>query len=184
VIFSSPDPACDPWFAVALLRLQKTSYALEAELIGDDRIPPLQEDEVDLTAWRGRWLMAWDGVDLVGAIAWWEADDRVEIEKVMVNPAALRRGIASSLLGEVLDRASGREVLVSTGRSNTPAVSLYAKHGFRVERDEEVPQGIWITRMRWVSNSAPKEPPAADWERSEGALRKPPSLRSRPRSSG
>ena len=148
MIFSSPDPAGDPYFAIALLRLQKTSYALEAELLGDDRIPPLQEDEIQLTAWRGRWLTAWDGVDLVGAIAWWEADDRVEIEKVMVNPAAMRRGIASALLREVLDRSAGREVLVATGRANTPAVSFYAKHGFRVEGDEEVPPGIWITRFR------------------------------------
>jgi ribosomal protein S18 acetylase RimI-like enzyme len=148
MIFSSPDPASDPYFAVTLLRLQHTSYALEAELVGDDRIPPLQEDEVDLTAWRGRWITAWDGVDLVGAIAWWESDDSIEIEKVMVDPSAMRRGIASALLGQVLDRASGREVLVVTGRSNTPAVSLYAKHGFRVECDEEVPPGIWITRLR------------------------------------
>ena len=148
MIFSSPDPASDPYFAVTLLRLQKTSYALEAELIGDDRIPPLLEDEVELTAWRGRWLTAWDGVDLVGAIAWWEADDRIEIEKVMVSPDATRRGIASALLGEVLGRASGREIVVATGRANTPAVSLYAKHGFRVEGDEQVPPGIWITRLR------------------------------------
>ena len=116
MIFSSPDPATDPYFAVTLLRLQRTAYALEAELIGDDRIPPLQEDEVGLTAWRGRWLTAWDGVDLVGAIAWREDDDRVEIEKVMVDPSALRRGIASTLLGEVLERAHGREVAVATGR--------------------------------------------------------------------
>src|SRR5215207_6998520 len=71
VIFSAPDPATDPYFAVALLRLQRSSYALDAELLGDDRIPPLQEDEVRLTAWRGNWRTAWDGVDLVGAIAWW-----------------------------------------------------------------------------------------------------------------
>ena len=148
MIFSSPDPASDPYFAVTLLRLQKTSYALEAELIGDDRIPPLLEDEVELTAWRGRWLTAWDGVDLVGAIAWWEADDRIEIEKVMVSPDATRRGIASALLGEVLGRASGREIVVAYGRANAPAVSLYAKHGFRVEGDEQVPPGIWITRLR------------------------------------
>ena len=148
MIFSSPDPACDPYFAVALLQLQKTSYAMEAELIGDHRIPPLQEDEVRLTAWRGRWLTAWDGVDLVGAIAWWESDDRVEIEKVMVSPSVMRGGIASALLGQVLDRASGREILVATGRANTPAVSLYSKHGFRIEGDEEVPPGIWITRLR------------------------------------
>jgi ribosomal protein S18 acetylase RimI-like enzyme len=148
MIFSSPDPACDPYFAGALLQLQKTAYALEAELIGDSRIPPLQQDEVDLTAWRGRWVTAWDGVDLVGAIAWWESDDRAEIEKVMVSPSVMRRGIASTLLGQVLQQTSGREIVVATGRANTPAVSFYAKHGFEVEGDQEVPPGIWITRLR------------------------------------
>ena len=54
MIFSSPDPASAPYVAMALLHLQKTAYALEGELLGDDRIPPLQEDEIGLAAWRGR----------------------------------------------------------------------------------------------------------------------------------
>lgn len=148
MIFSSPDPATDPYFAVTLLRLQHTSYALEADLLGDDRIPPLQQDEIGLTAWRGRWLTAWDGVDLVGAVAWWDGDDTLEIDKVMVSPPAMRRGIASTLVGQVLDHASGREVVVATGRENAPAVALYGSLGFRAEGDEQVPPGIWITRFR------------------------------------
>ena len=148
MIFSSPDPASDPYFAVTLLRLQRSSYALEAELLGDDRIPPLQEDEIRLTAWRGHWCTAWEGVDLVGAIAWAEHDDHLDIEKVMVSPAAMRRGIASALLGQVIDEARGREIVVATGRDNAPGVAFYAKHGFGVDGDERVPPGIWITRFR------------------------------------
>jgi GNAT superfamily N-acetyltransferase len=148
VILSSPDPATDPYFAAALLRLQHSSYALEAELLRDDRIPPLHEDEVSLAAWRGRWVTAWDGVRLVGAIAWAEDDALIEIDRVMVSPGATRRGIASTLLGRVLDRSSGREVAVATGRDNAPAVALYAKHGFRAVGDEQVPPGIWISRFR------------------------------------
>ncbi|AXT85821.1 GNAT family N-acetyltransferase [Aeromicrobium sp. A1-2] len=148
MILSSPDPAADPYLAAALLRLQRTSYAMEAALIGDDRIPPLQEDEIGLTAWRGRWVTAWDGVRLVGAIAWWESVDVVEIQKVMVSPSAMRRGIASTLLGRVLEAASSRPVVAATGRANAPAVSLYGKHGFRAQGDEQVPPGIWITRFR------------------------------------
>lgn len=144
---SSPDPACDPYFAAQLLALQKTSYALEAELIGDDRIPPLQEDEIGLTAWRGHWCVAWDGVDLVGAIAWDEHDDELEIDKIMVSPAAQRLGIASVLLDQVLARANGREIVAATGRDNSPAVALYAKRGFTVVGHEQVPPGIWITRL-------------------------------------
>ncbi|MFI5427391.1 GNAT family N-acetyltransferase [Aeromicrobium sp. UC242_57] len=127
MIFSSPDPAADPYFARALLGLQRSAYALEAELIGDDWIPPLQQDAVGLTAWRGHWITAWDGTDLVGAIAWDECREVVDIEKVMVSPQATRRGIASELLGQVIARSAGRQVVVATGRDNAPAVSLYCK---------------------------------------------------------
>jgi len=148
VIFSSPDPAADPFFAVELLDLQHTSYALEAALVGDDRIPPLLQDEVGLASWRGRWRTAWDGTDLVGAIAWWERDDYIDIEKVMVRPAALRQGIASTLLDQVLARAGARDVLVATGRDNVPAVALYLGRGFAADGDRLVPPGIWITTLR------------------------------------
>ena len=148
MIFSSPDPATDPYFAVTLLTLQRSAYAREAELVGDDRIPPLLEDEHRLAAWRGRWVTAWDGTDLVGAIAWADHDDHVDIAKVMVSPGATRRGIASALLSRVLEASGGRQVVVATGRDNTPAVSLYAKHGFEREVDEQVPPGIWVTRFR------------------------------------
>lgn len=64
MIFSAPDPATDPSFAAALLALQHAAYALEADLVGDDRLPPLLEDEHALCAFRGRWTTAWDGVEL------------------------------------------------------------------------------------------------------------------------
>jgi GNAT superfamily N-acetyltransferase len=148
VILSSPDPAADPFVAELLLALQHSSYAVEARLIGDDRLPPLAEDAERLTAWRGRWIMAWDGVTLVGAIAWSQHDDHVDLEKVMVSPAAMRRGIGGALVRGMLDAAPPTPVVVSTGRDNGPALSLYAKHGFVREADERVPPGIWVTRLR------------------------------------
>ena len=148
MIFSSPDPAADPYFAQTLLVLQRSSYALEAEIIGDDRIPPLHQDAVGLTGWRGRWITAWDGVDLVGAVAWAEHDEHINIDKLMVSPGATRRGIGAALLERVIDRSAGRQVFVATGRDNVPAVSLYAKYGFERETDEQVPPGIWVSRFR------------------------------------
>jgi ribosomal protein S18 acetylase RimI-like enzyme len=148
MIFSSPDPASDPYIALTVLALQRASYAVEARLIGVDRLPPLREDVHRLSAWRGRWVMAWDGVDLVGAVAWSDHGDHIDIDKVMVSPSAMRRGIASALLAKALEASAGRDVTVSTGRDNGPAVSLYAKHGFAQETDERVPPGIWVTRFR------------------------------------
>lgn len=148
MIFSSPDPAADPYVARIVLALQHASIAVEARLIGDDRLPPLQEDEHALTAWRGRWMMAWDGVDLLGAVAWSEHADHLEIVKVMVDPLAMRRGVASGLLARVLDDPARRPVLVATGRDNAPGVAMYVKHGFEPVADELVPPGIWVTRLR------------------------------------
>lgn len=148
MIYSSPDPAADPYVVAALLALQRAAYAVEAEIIGYDRIPPLQEDHHGIASWRGRWVLAWDGVDLVGAITWADREGAVDIEKVMVEPSAMRRGVATALLSRALDAADGRPVVVATGRDNRPAVSLYAKHGFRHEGDECVPPGVWISRFR------------------------------------
>ena len=53
MLFTSPDPASDPHYARILLDLQKAAYAVEAQLLGDDRIPPLKETLVGIAAWRG-----------------------------------------------------------------------------------------------------------------------------------
>jgi GNAT superfamily N-acetyltransferase len=148
VILASPDPALDPGFAHELLRLQHDAYRLEAELVGDDRLPPLQDDDVTLPAWRGRYLVSWRGVELVGAIAWRDLGDHLDIDRLMVDPAAHRQGVGTTLLQAVLDRAGGRPVVVSTGRDNAPAVALYVRHGFVADGDEQVAPGLWITHLR------------------------------------
>jgi GNAT superfamily N-acetyltransferase len=148
VILAAPDPALDPWFARELLRLQHDAYRAEAELVGDDRLPPLLDDDVTLPAWRGRYFVSWRGVELVGAIAWRDLGDHLDIDRLMVAPPAHRQGIGTTLLQAVLDLAGGRPVVVSTGRENAPAVALYVRHGFAVEGDEQVPSGLWITHLR------------------------------------
>ena len=92
--------------------------------------------------------MAWDGVELVGAVAWTDVGDHVDLAKVMVSPPAMRRGVATAMLRRVLDTTERRDVIVSTGRNNDPAVSFYARHGFVHDVDEHVPPGIWTSRFR------------------------------------
>jgi GNAT superfamily N-acetyltransferase len=102
-----------------------------------------------LPAWRGRYLVSWRGVELVGAVAWRDHGDLVDIDRLMVDPVAHRQGVGSTLLQAVLDRAEGRPVIVSTGRDNVPGVALYVRHGFVADGDEQVPPGIWITHLRF-----------------------------------
>ncbi|WP_084959398.1 GNAT family N-acetyltransferase [Thermoactinospora rubra] len=131
-----------------LLHLQRASYAVEALLIGDDRIPPLHESLDDLLAAPLTWLGAIEEDRLLGAIAWEESPGELDIHRLVVDPSAFRRGIGRRLVEEVVRRAGGRPVVVSTGRDNVPARTLYERLGFLHKEDVEVIPGLWIARYR------------------------------------
>lgn len=152
MLFTSPDPAADPHYARILLDLQKSAYGVEAQLLGDDRLPPLQETLVGIASWRGNWVVAWEGVQLIGAVAWADRGDDLEIDRLMVAPTAHRRGVGSALLQQVIGHAGRRPIHAATGRDNPPAIGVYRKHGFEVVGDEEVPPGIWLTRLTWSAS--------------------------------
>jgi len=57
-----------------------------------------------------------------------------EIENIVVGPGSLRRGVASGLLCELLQRAKNEAasaILLEVRESNQPARRLYEKHDFR-----------------------------------------------------
>ncbi|MFI7575247.1 GNAT family N-acetyltransferase [Micromonospora sp. NPDC049497] len=139
-------PDTDEALARSLLAVQHAAYAVEAALIGDDRIPPLHETLADLSAAPLRWLGARVDGRLLGAIAWTEDAAVVDIDRLVVDPAAHRRGVGRALVTAVLDRAGSRRVLVATGRANRPARRLYETLGFAAATEEEVVPGLWITR--------------------------------------
>ncbi|MTD14863.1 GNAT family N-acetyltransferase [Nakamurella sp. YIM 132087] len=138
-----------PGVGERLLGVQRAAYLVEAELIGDDRIPTLSETLDELRAARLSWTGAFDddGV-LVGAIGWSVAGDLIDVERLVVDPAAHRQGIGRRLVQVALDMAAGRGLTVSTGRDNAPALALYRSLGFRDVEDVEVVPGLWITRLR------------------------------------
>jgi ribosomal protein S18 acetylase RimI-like enzyme len=138
-----------------VLAIQHAAYAVEAELIGFDGIPPLQEDLAGLMGSTEHWLGRYDGAVLVGAVAYEFPDDRtVEISRLIVDPAQARRGHGRALLDH-LDQLEPRPVsLVSTGSANTPAVTLYKSRGYAEVGQLEVAPGIYITQFRRASGSA------------------------------
>ena len=162
LVLEDPDPRLSRLAGVALARLdlaneaiarsvldlQRVSYAIEAALIGDDRIPPLSETLADLREAGLDWLGASDDSGLAGAVAWRELDDgTVDIYRLVVAPRAFRRGIATALLDGLEALAPARRVLVSTGRANAPAVQLYLGRGFFIVRELEAIPGLWITEL-------------------------------------
>jgi ribosomal protein S18 acetylase RimI-like enzyme len=139
----------DPEIAKRLLVIQHRAYAVEAELIGFDGIPPLQEDLAGLMASTEHWLGRFAGDELVGAVAYEFPDDRtIDISRLIVDPSHARRGHGRALLDH-LDELEPRPIsLVSTGTANTPAVSLYQSRGYTETNRLEVAPGVQITQFR------------------------------------
>jgi SAM-dependent methyltransferase len=129
--------------AAGVLALQHAAYRVEADLIGDDRIPQLHESLDELLAatelqWRG---VRVDG-RLVAAMAVTGIGRQCDIERLVVDPAHLRRGYGRSLVEAVLHHSV---VSVSTGSLNAPARALYELLGFRIVREHEVIPGLSVT---------------------------------------
>lgn len=142
-------PCEDEATARRLVEVQRAAYEVEARLLGDDRIPPLGETVEDLRRAPLLWVGAYDDdEDLVAGIAWTVEPEGLDVARLVVAPAAHRRGFGSALVRHVLSLAGGRPVVVSTGRDNGPARALYERLGFRRLDDVEVVPGLWVTRYR------------------------------------
>ncbi|WP_199506095.1 GNAT family N-acetyltransferase [Geodermatophilus sp. TF02-6] len=129
--------------------MQSAAYAVEARLLGDDRIPALHEDLDGLRGAGLAWLGAVDGDGrLAGALAWSEDGGVLDVERLVVAPALARRGVGTALVRALLDRAGERPAVVATGRDNAPARALYERLGFVRTGDREVAPGLWVTTYR------------------------------------
>jgi ribosomal protein S18 acetylase RimI-like enzyme len=139
------DPA-DPGMAGALVELQRRAYAVEAALIGHDGIPQLTETAAELRAAGLHWLGIADRDGRpVAAVAYSWDGPVLDIERLAVDPAAFRRGLARRLLAAL---PAAHVTVVSTGRDNLPARTLYHRHGFRHVEDVQVAPGLWVSRLR------------------------------------
>ncbi|UQZ33505.1 histone acetyltransferase [Paenibacillus sp. PK3_47] len=128
-----------------LWSLQHKAYRLEAEMIGFNEIPPLMETRDMLGASKEEFFGCFDSdEELMGAAAVLEeSPGRLTVTRMMVNPDHFREGVAGSLLEFVFEHFSGmKQFIVSTGKLNVPAVTLYTKHGFLPAGVEEVAPGV------------------------------------------
>lgn len=147
---------CDRRVAEALVGLQRISYRVEAELIGDHTIPALHESvdavaELDLTflAITGR------GGGPVAALGYRVADRILDIDRLAVHPQRFREGLGRRLVDAVLERVPHARAVVSTGRENHPARRLYERVGFVHRDDLAVTPTLVVSRYERVATDPP-----------------------------
>lgn len=138
----------DDALASAAHQLAHRAYSAEAALIGCNAIPPLHESLPEMRSRPLRWVgfFAEDG-SLAAFLAWQALPDgTIEIDRLCVDPAWFRRGLASRLLEEIL--RLGQATLVSTAERNLPATRLYERWGFLRTGSSRPPGGPVIATFR------------------------------------
>ncbi|MEH7119574.1 GNAT family N-acetyltransferase [Neobacillus vireti] len=132
-----------------LFELQRTSYLIEAQLIGFYEIPPLKETVEELKVCGETFLGYFDGEYLAGAISYTVEEHELTICRMVVHPSYFRKGIAQKLLIKMEEQNHAIPVLkVSTGKENSPAKNLYLKNGFKYVSDFEVMSGVLISHYK------------------------------------
>jgi ribosomal protein S18 acetylase RimI-like enzyme len=122
----------------AVLALQQAAYARNRALLGCEPLP-LQADYHDIFRDHEVWL-AEDG-SLVGALIVQPRPDDLLIWSVATNPDGQGRGLGKALLqaAEVRARELGRDVVrLYTGAVLQHLIDWYGRHGYRVERIEQL----------------------------------------------
>lgn len=130
--------------AEQIIKLQKASYIVEAELIGFMQIPPLLELPEDILNSEETYYGYFEEENLGGIISCTIDKGVLDICKVAVHPDFFKRGIATQLIKLVEQTEGIRSIIVSTGLKNEPAVKLYTSLGFVETYVCEVAQGIHI----------------------------------------
>lgn len=114
--------------------------------------------EASLTAApaQGELLLGWQVEQtLLGALGYTIGSAEIQIQRLVVAPAASRKGIATRLLMELFLRAGTHSIGVATESSNSPAIVLYTDLGFTVERETRNADG---TRQVHLHRSGIRQP--------------------------
>lgn len=110
------------------------SYQVEARLLQLDEFPPLERTATQIQSAASIFL-GYQLDEVLVAVAELETEeDKVNIASFVVLPKMFRKGIGSALIKHILALHTNCFVTVSTGLENKPAIALYTKHGFVIEK--------------------------------------------------
>jgi len=136
----------NPKLANDILNIQTAAYKVEAEIIGSDDIPPLQDTVESLQQCGETFYGYYVDEKLCGVISIKQFDNAVDIHRLMIHPKNFRQGIAQKLLDFVENNVEKDGIIiVSTGTKNIPAVSFYLKNGFLKIEEKRVAENLSLT---------------------------------------
>lgn len=140
-----------------ILRLQKTAYVSEAELIDDFTIPPMKQtmDEILSEFTRQIFLTVTRDNKIVGSVRVYEEKGTCYIGKLIVHPDYQNSGIGTRLLHEAEKQFPDAERYeLFTGQKSQRNLHLYGKNGYSVFREKQVSEKLTLVFLEKVNKSS------------------------------
>lgn len=139
-----------PATAKEILQLQKTAYAIEAELIGFSDLPPIKNTVDSIMHSEEQFIGYIEDHKILGVLSYKEEEGFIDIHRLMVNPSSFRKGIAQALLSYLFENSSPSPYpfIVQTGTQNTPAINLYEKNHFQTVQEIEIEPDVHMVLLR------------------------------------
>ena len=135
----------------AILALQKLAYRSEAELYGDDSIPPLTQTLEGIRKEFGRavFLKAEEkGGHIVGSVRATAAAGTCQIGRLIVHPDHQRRGIGSALMHAIeACFPEARRFELFTGDRSVDNQRLYRGLGYSEFKRAHLAGAVWLVFM-------------------------------------
>ena len=137
--------------AAEILALQKLAYLSEAAICGDFRIQPLTQTLEDLLREFGTHTVfkAVQEGRIIGSVRTLLRQETCCVGKLIVHPELQNRGLGTALirhLEEYHNQAACFELF--TGDKSLRNLYLYAKHGYREFKREQVNDHLWLVYMK------------------------------------
>ncbi|GIX59035.1 N-acetyltransferase [Bacillus paranthracis] len=140
--------------ATSILNIQIPAYEIEAKYINSTAIPRLYDTVADIQSCDEIFYGYFYEDTLAGFISFKIDEEEVDIHRLVVSPDHFHKGIATKLLLYVFDMFSpSKTYIVQTGKGNTPALSLYKKHGFIEVKEIILPDGVVLTSLEKSENN-------------------------------
>lgn len=135
--------------ATSILNVQIPAYEIEAKYINSTAVPRFYDTVADIQTCDEIFYGYFYNNVLAGFISFKSDEDEVDIHRLVVSPNYFHKGIATKLLLYIFDMfSSSKTYIVQTGKKNTPALSLYKKHGFIEVQHIVLPDGMVLTSFK------------------------------------
>ena len=148
----------DESMAKAIQKIQRPAYLVEAEMMGFQGIPQLNESILEIRNSGEIFQGYLENAQLLGFVSYTKENNTIDIHRLVVDPGHFRKGIGRKLLAFLTGNFKGLDFIVSTGKANYPAKKLYESFDFIETEDFEVAPGIFCTAFeKRESNSELEE---------------------------